>query len=139
MSRFVLLLHECPDDRPRATHCDLMLEDGAALRTWALSRLPHDWRLLSADANLIDATNTVDAEQLADHRLAYLDYEGPISGDRGAVHRLDQGTYQSGPLPNHFILNGRLICGEIELQPIVDTGGRIELVFHAAKPLTDHS
>ena len=35
----------------------------------------------------------MDAEVLPDHRLAYLDYEGPISGDRGSVTRWDRGTY----------------------------------------------
>ena len=32
MPRFVLLLHHCPADRPRATHFDLMLEAGDTLR-----------------------------------------------------------------------------------------------------------
>ena len=35
----------------------------------------------------------MDCRSLADHRLAYLDYEGPISGGRGTVARWDCGTY----------------------------------------------
>jgi hypothetical protein len=31
-------------------------------------------------------------EALADHRMAYLDFEGPISGGRGLVARWDRGT-----------------------------------------------
>ena len=31
---------------------------------------------------------------LPDHRLAYLDYEGPISGGRGNVVRWDRGRYE---------------------------------------------
>ena len=50
MRRFVLLLHECPDDRPRPTHCDLMLEYGETLQTWSLGELPCDWRTLEGDA-----------------------------------------------------------------------------------------
>jgi len=30
---------------------------------------------------------------LPDHRNAYLEYEGPISGDRGHVSRVETGTY----------------------------------------------
>ncbi len=31
-------------------------------------------------------------EELDEHRRAYLDYEGPVSGDRGSVRRIDAGT-----------------------------------------------
>ena len=34
------------------------------------------------------------AERLPDHRRAYLDYEGPISGDRGRVHQVASGSYE---------------------------------------------
>jgi hypothetical protein len=30
---------------------------------------------------------------LPDHRLAYLDYEGPISGGRGSVRQRERGSY----------------------------------------------
>lgn len=77
MPRFVVLAH----DSPRGLHWDLMLEEGATLRTWALERPP-------------DARGPIGAEALPDHRLSYLDYEGPVSGDRGSVVRWDQGTYR---------------------------------------------
>jgi hypothetical protein len=35
----------------------------------------------------------ISAEKTFDHRLMYLDYEGPISGDRGSVVRWDAGSY----------------------------------------------
>lgn len=57
-----------------------MLETGAVLRTWALSELPTDRR-------------SVVAEALPDHRLDYLDYEGPVSGNRGHVTRHDAGDF----------------------------------------------
>jgi len=78
MPRFVVLEH----DSPHGVHWDLMLEDGPALATWQLGRLPQ-------------APDSIPAHRLADHRLRYLDYEGPISGDRGTVARWDQGTYQT--------------------------------------------
>jgi hypothetical protein len=111
MPRFVLLYHHCPANSPRPSHCDLMLEAMNALRTWAVAELPYAW---AATAGLLEevrvarlgasndgrglrfaVANTVAAEELADHRLAYLEYEGPVSGDRGAVIRLDSGTFVS--------------------------------------------
>ncbi len=85
MPRYVILLHELPAGhelaRGAAKHWDLMLEWGPALRTWALACEPAYGM-------------TCDAEQLADHRLAYLDYEGPVSGNRGHVTRWDAGQYE---------------------------------------------
>ena len=76
VSRFVILEHEY-----RGIHWDFMLEWGSTLRTWALSQSP-----------VID--DEILARALSDHRLKYLDYEGPVSNDRGKVKRWDQGTYQ---------------------------------------------
>ena len=74
MARFVILEHDHPQ-----LHWDLMLERGGHLRTWALEREP---------------AQACDARQLADHRLDYLEYEGPVSGDRGQVTRWDEGVYR---------------------------------------------
>jgi hypothetical protein len=82
MPRFVVLLHELPPGHERSTHWDLMLEHAGTLRTWALERQPAD-------------ALQCDARQLADHRLDYLDYEGPVSGGRGRVTRCDAGTYRT--------------------------------------------
>ena len=57
-----------------------MLEAGAVLKTWALPEPPRPGVEMECEA-------------LGDHRLAYLDYEGPISGDRGSVVRWDRGEY----------------------------------------------
>ena len=81
MPRFVVLLHELPPTADRATHWDFMLEDGDVLLTWALPKVPR-------------VGEAVAAEQLADHRREYLDYEGPVSGDRGSVRRWDEGAFQ---------------------------------------------
>ena len=75
MSRFVLLEHQW-----NGTHYDFMLEIDGTLRTWSL-------------VAPISPGVDVAARALPEHRPAYLDYEGPISGDRGRVRRLDRGTY----------------------------------------------
>ncbi len=75
MPRFVILEHDHP-----LLHWDLMLESGPALRTWRLAQPPAPGVEIAAIA-------------LGDHRLAYLDYEGPVSGGRGTVRRWDAGDY----------------------------------------------
>jgi hypothetical protein len=102
MPRFVLLHHECPPGYDRTSHWDLMLEAGKSLRTWALIKLPQDWQAAqSHTASLVPSCaapsneNIVGAELLGDHRRDYLDYEGPVSGERGRVRRIDEGTYKT--------------------------------------------
>jgi hypothetical protein len=126
MPGFVLLYHSCPNNFERPSHWDLMLEVGDVLRTWALCELPHAWHAAQRVTATIDPTcprvaadNIVAAQQLADHRQAYLQYEGPLSGDRGQVHRIDHGTY-TGELtsPRCWLLElqGGMIRGMIVLQ-----------------------
>src|SRR5262245_45239102 len=82
MPRFVVLEHDHPE-----LHWDLLFEVGAVL--WA-------WRLRAPLAPGV----TVAAERNFDHRLLYLDYEGPVSGGRGVVHRWAHGEYtwrEQGP------------------------------------------
>ena len=76
MRRFVVLEH----DHPRL-HWDLMLEAGETLRSWRLAEPPAVDRVIAA-------------ERIGDHRRAYLDYEGPVSGGRGSVKRFDAGTFE---------------------------------------------
>jgi hypothetical protein len=80
MPRFVILEHDHP-----FLHWDLMLESGDVLRTWRLRAKPQ--------ASPPLAVLQVSAELLGDHRKAYLDYEGPVSGNRGHVKRWDAGTF----------------------------------------------
>jgi DNA polymerase ligase (LigD)-like protein len=89
MPRFVVLRHECPPGHPRGLHWDFMLEAGETLKTWSLPQPPGEL-VGQADAPL----ESMHVEALADHRLAYLDYEGQISGDRGVVSRFDRGEYE---------------------------------------------
>jgi hypothetical protein len=72
--RFVILAHDWP-----FPHWDFLAESGGVLRAWRL---------------LVEPTIGEDApaEPNFDHRLFYLDYEGPLSGDRGSVSRWDGGS-----------------------------------------------
>ncbi len=102
MPRYVLLYHECPPGYDRPSHWDFMLEAGGSLHTWALVRLPRGWEkarehtaMTHPSCAMVGDENTVGAERLADHRLDYLHLEGPLSDNRGTVHRVDAGTYVS--------------------------------------------
>ncbi|MBA62605.1 MAG: hypothetical protein CMJ76_09595 [Planctomycetaceae bacterium] len=83
MSRFVILFHEPGQASSHSEHFDFMLEslEGTALATWRWERIP------------IQQT-TFTAIQLPPHRLAYLEYEGAVSGDRGKVTRSIVGIYK---------------------------------------------
>jgi hypothetical protein len=76
MPRYVILTHDHP-----FLHLDLLLEDGDHLRAWQLLREPEDGV-------------PIPAQPLPDHRLHYLDYEGPVSNGRGTVVRWDHGEYE---------------------------------------------
>jgi hypothetical protein len=69
-----------------------MLEREGVLLTWRLRTLPPAWQSGGA-AGESDEAISIAAEPLADHRIEYLDYQGPVSGDRGHVRRLDNGNY----------------------------------------------
>src|SRR5262245_27935210 len=75
MSHFSILSHDYP-----TPHWDLFLEAGDVLCSW---------RLLAPLA----AGVVVPAQPTGDHRLLYLNYEGPLTGDRESVTRVDGGTF----------------------------------------------
>jgi hypothetical protein len=116
-----------------------MLEEGDVLQTWSLAKLPQGWSAVTESEPLpaIATSNTVEAEQLADHRLAYLEYEGPVSGDRGSVRRLDAGTIVRRPKPLSYAIKGRIIRGEITLQQSSDDDANWQLVYRPADCVTD--
>lgn len=103
MPRFAVLNHDHP-----FPHWDLLLEQGAACRTWRLMQRP-------------DSPGATAAEQMPDHRLMYLDYEGPISGGRGRVTRWDWGTFEwLDDQPDRVVvrLQGRLVSGIARLDRV---------------------
>jgi hypothetical protein len=125
MPRYVVLRHLLPEGAPRASHWDLMFESGASLRTWAVEHQP-------------DALEIGDALELADHRLAYLDYEGPVSEDRGSVARWDAGTYQvieSGRDRWQARMAGGRLRGTIVLERTAPGGHSWRVSFAAAPSL----
>ena len=75
-ARFVILEHDHP-----FLHWDLLLEDGEVLKSWRLLHFPK-------------IGFSIPAERMPDHRLMYLDYEGPVSGNRGTVKRFASGEYR---------------------------------------------
>jgi hypothetical protein len=82
MPRFAVLEHTGAPDDPAGRHFDLLLENGAACRTWRLLSLP------TADGHAVVAM------ELPPHRLVWLDrLEGEVSGGRGFARRVDAGTY----------------------------------------------
>lgn len=82
MPRFVLLEHVGHPDDPAGLHYDLLLEEGAACRTWRLAAIP------------VGDDQPVAATSLPPHRLAWLDIESAeVSGGRGFARRIDTGTY----------------------------------------------
>ena len=83
--RFVILRHETPTAGSRPSHWDLMLEHGGALLTWELPTL--------AFPSLPGSFEQLNVQRLADHRLHYLEYEGPLSNNRGSVQRIDAGRF----------------------------------------------
>jgi hypothetical protein len=75
------------------------LPDGSSHIDWLLARDDQaEQRLITFRLDQrVDALKPgarLNAERIADHRPMYLDYEGPISGDRGRVVRLARGTIE---------------------------------------------
>lgn len=116
MPRFVLLRHKCPESYHKPSHWDFMLEWGDVLRTWELRELPTGW---AEQLGVTEAADCVDAIALNDHRLAYLDFEGPLTGDRGAVQRCDEGLFEltnDDPESLEIELSGQRFCGRVRLK-----------------------
>jgi hypothetical protein len=89
-------------------HWDLMLEAGPVLRTWRL-------------AAPLRCGEAIAATSVFDHRLHYLDYEGPISGGRGRVVRRERGTFTGNvqsESPIIVYLDGEHLKGVLRLEQI---------------------
>jgi len=99
MPRYVILQHDW-----NGVHYDLMMEQGAALKTWRLPSLLQPGRQ--------------EASLLSDHRLEYLTYEGPVSQNRGNVCRVAEGKYEATLTSEHcwkIVLHG-ILQGLMTLQ-----------------------
>lgn len=81
MPRWALLKHDTPDGD---WHYD-----------WLIERSPGDERLLTFRVKVRPddpAVRSFDAHKLPDHRSAYLDFQGEVSGGRGVVARVGEGS-----------------------------------------------
>lgn len=113
----VVLLHTLPDS---TSHFDLLIRLFAAEASQASTGAPQAELDAEIDAKT-DAKNDaeirdllafrcpqrpdrlepgarLELERLADHRRLYLDYEGPIAGDRGVVRRVAVGDLRHATL-----------------------------------------
>ena len=108
--RFVVLHHEIDEPSERSEHWDLMIEIPGLdrehrLATWALDRIPA--RGVKASAN-----------KLENHRAHYLDYSGPLSGNRGLVMPIICGSANWISAPEADIIRVEL-CFEDETWSVV--------------------
>ncbi|MGE0479311.1 MAG: DNA polymerase ligase N-terminal domain-containing protein [Phycisphaerae bacterium] len=113
MNRFVLLEHDTRPGRDAGgatagVHWDLMLElaPGGGLATWRLA------------ANPCDTGEPVVAERIGEHRVAYLDYEGDLSGGRGRVRQVDRGALEVRRVDADAVcvrIAGARLAGEYEI------------------------
>lgn len=112
MPRFVLLHHDHP-----TAHLDLMLEAEEMLWTWRLDAIPQ-----------ADVEHS--ANRIQNHRLLYLDYEGPVSGGRGRVTRLDHGEIEWIVRRSDHVavcLIGERLRGRVVLRQVADEHWRLRL------------
>jgi hypothetical protein len=105
MPQFVILRHTLPAGSPRPSHFDLMLERDGQLLTGAIAELPY--------------AGSQSAEELPPHRIDYLQYEGPVSNNRGDVQRVvfgsfDWQTHTADTI--HVTLHSSQLSGELQLQ-----------------------
>mgnify|MGYP001170074390 CR=1 FL=1 len=98
--RFVLLRHTLPEGGNRQSHWDLMFDSGDFLLTFALPSLPetNSPTVVAGLSNASPPLQSLAVTRLPDHRLLYLEYEGPIApavdtGDaaRGSVRQVAAG------------------------------------------------
>ncbi len=115
LRRFVICEHACRGE----THWDLMLEVGEVLATWQVPREPASWE-----------AGPLDCCKIADRRLAYLSYQGALSGERGEVCIKAAGCYEPILIESNRYevrLLGDVIAGRLQLSR--REGERWELVF----------
>lgn len=121
MPRFVILRHEPGPQSTRPLHWDLLFEFGDSLRSWAVEREPVRGQ-------------SIPALQLPDHRHAYLDYEGIVSGGRGTVAAWDRGEFllrETSPTLLVADLAGERLQGAVRLCAEDASGQRWIVEFEA--------
>jgi len=82
-----LLLHETPDG---GSHHDWLLVDPNASDH---ERAPLWTARVAPASDRWAEIGRFELQRIAHHRLAYVTYEGPVSGGRGTVRRIDEGGF----------------------------------------------
>lgn len=87
--RYAVLRHEGID----APHVDFLFETSprSMLQTWRLPTWP--------------VRDVEQATPLRDHRPAFLTYQGQLTGDRGHVMRIDEGTCRFEQSPRRLVVS----------------------------------
>jgi len=126
---FVLLEHDTTQaagvpPAERAVHWDLLIEAAGCerLRTWRLA------------ANPLQTAGDIPARPLPDHRRAYLDFEGAVSGERGHVRRLARGAAaieEFTPARTVFTLDSPLLRGRYEIVGETADSGSLRCLSHS--------
>lgn len=108
-------------------HWDLMLEVRNTLWTWRLAKLP-------------TINQKILGERIADHRTHYLDYEGPVSNNRGTVNRIRTGSYRwVKESPNYFaVLQFENESWELMFENEKPTA-KINITNRSTAPISDES
>ncbi len=99
MPRFVILRHE----KDTSAHFDLMLENESVLVTFSFPEFPAPGAA---------------CEKICDHRLDYLEFEGDIGEGKGAVARVDGGSFDLislSPDAVYAFLRGGRLRGNVRL------------------------
>lgn len=102
---------------PGGQHWDLGIEAGETLATWQVFGDP---------TALTEAGEPIAAKRIGDHRRAYLDYEGPVSGNRGQVKRIDRGSCRLlDEQPDRWVfhLAGSIMIGTYKLAAATHSAG----------------
>ena len=103
---FVILIHSGAGP----AHYDLMIRQDQALASWRLEE----------DPQALGPGQSMPAWRIHDHRLDYLDYQGPLSRGRGEVRRLDRGPcglLACHPTAWEVQLEGAILRGHYRLEP----------------------
>lgn len=106
------------------------------------------WRC-AADPSTLAPAASMGVRAMADHRTRYLTYEGPISGDRGTVERVAEGTcrcdaahaglvtltleWTRPPRPSFVVEIGGTTTGVPHIDA-PDGDERVEFVTHVTNP-----
>ncbi|MEK7482770.1 MAG: DNA polymerase ligase N-terminal domain-containing protein [Planctomycetota bacterium] len=107
LNRYVIQKHYT-----QPLHYDLMLEKEGFLETYSIFQEP-DFQSFTP----FQSFNQIRIQKIHPHRLQYLTYEGPISGNRGVVEIWDSGEYSWDRCSEKLTLKGKKLSAVFSLVP----------------------